>query len=76
MVGGESSFLEMILLRRAYIWQDNSEYYLNDLEDDTYGPGIAIPYRRFLLRFDYAYREFARSDTHKDSYGLVFDAAF
>jgi hypothetical protein len=75
MVGGELALLKLLFLRIGHLQQDNSDNYRQDIDDDTFGVGIAVPYKRYYLRFDYAHRKLGEYDTHQNSYGLVLDAA-
>jgi hypothetical protein len=77
MVGGEVAFMKILSLRAGTIrWKMTGFQGEIKYSNPTYGIGIAIPYRRYYLRFDYARRNIDAYDEKQNQYGLVFDAAF
>ena len=77
MAGGELALLRILFLRAGTIrW--NSTDYLGEHShsDTTHGLGIAIPFRSYYFRFDYARRDIENYDTNQNRYGLIFDFAF
>jgi hypothetical protein len=75
MVGGEIGFFRMLFFRAGRIEQKRTKIGSadRDINDNTYGVGVAIAFQRYQMRFDWARRQFNNYDTNQDWYGLVFD---
>ena len=79
-MGGEIGFFRMLFLRAGRISQKEWDYTWRYNErtkvDTTWGFGIAVPFRQYIFRFDYAQRRFDESDVKMNRYALFFETFF
>jgi hypothetical protein len=79
-VGGELGFLDIFFFRAGRISQKEGVIIPGQtqktLVDNTVGLGIAVPYDRYLLCFDYAQRSFDGLEVDQDLYSLLLEVSF
>jgi hypothetical protein len=80
-VGGELGILDILFFRLGRIsrrTRDSSGSGTNQttVVDTTIGFGIAVPFRKYLFRFDHAQRHFDIADVYQHLYSVLLEVSF